>query len=304
MNSTIIRNFRHEDMPLLSEFYQKVAKDKNVVFWWVGPEQNWENVFCAFENDLMVAKGQVEVIHVVQDGQPIKNSHKIFINIKTISDRETDYELLDRLFEKVYQRALKFKEMLSANYKTKLCVGNFSTETNNNLYFSHKGFQPLNTLYTMNRDLTKPITEIALHHLELQWEFWQMDSLEDEKEYLKEEGEIWPDATLGNYRLQEYKSNPNWTAIPVRYYGELIACAMAWQEAGIGVIEDVFVKDQWRNQGIAKFLLTTGLKYLKDLGLFEAKLMVDTENEKALNLYQSVGFEVTEEEKRFYIELI
>jgi len=33
-----------------------------------------------------------------------------------------------------------------------------------------------------------------------------MDSLEDEKEYLKVEGEIWPDATLGNYRLQEYKS--------------------------------------------------------------------------------------------------
>jgi len=99
------------------------------------------------------------------------------------------------------------------------------------------------------------------------------------------------------------KVDPNWTAIPVRSCGELIACAMAWQEDGIGVIEDVFVKDEWRNQGIAKFLLTTGLKYLKDLGLFEAKLMVNTENEKALNLYQSVGFEVTEEEKRFYIEL-
>lgn len=51
-------------MPLLGELYQAVSA-AGVLFWWVGDEENWENVFCAFEDGIMVAKGQVEVINIV-----------------------------------------------------------------------------------------------------------------------------------------------------------------------------------------------------------------------------------------------
>lgn len=44
MRPTEIRNFQQADMPLLGDFYQAVTEGKNVVFWWIGPEGNWENV--------------------------------------------------------------------------------------------------------------------------------------------------------------------------------------------------------------------------------------------------------------------
>lgn len=305
MNSITIRNFKQEDMPLLGDFYQAVGKDKKVVFWWVGPEDNWENVFCAYENGQMVAKGQVDVINSIPDGHPQVSRHNIYLNLKVLPERETDIELLNDVYEKLYSRALELKDRLSSNYQTNLCVGNFGSEINNNRYFTEaKGFQPSNTLYTMQRDLTNHIYETNFRQPELKWEFWKMESIEEEKEYLEAECEIWPDTALGLKRLREYKANKNWIAIPVRDHSNvIIASTMAWQEEEMGVIEDVFVKEQWRKQGIAQFLLTTALTYLTEKGLKEAKLMVDTENEKALSLYKSVGFEVAVEEKRFYMVL-
>lgn len=304
MTSMEIRNFTEDDMPLLKEFYQAVAKDRKVVFWWIGQKENWVNVFCAFEDGKMVAKGQVDVINHISEGLPKESRHSIYINLKTLPERETDFDLLNQVYEKLYTRALELKKSLSANYQTNLCVGNFSSEVDNNRYFTEvKGFQQLNTLYTMKRDLTQPIEKTDLLGKGLQSDFWSMNSLEDEQIYLAAESEVWPDAALGEKRLQEYKSNQNWTAIPVWENNVLIASTMAWQDGEIGMIEDVFVKAPWRKQGIARYLLTTALTYLKEKGLTEAELMVDTDNEKALNLYKSVGFEVMEEEKRFFVEL-
>ncbi|MFT4415459.1 GNAT family N-acetyltransferase [Fredinandcohnia humi] len=305
MSSIIIRNFQQEDMPLLGHFYQAVTKDRKVVFWWIGPEENWDNVFCAFENNKMIAKGQVEIVNSLQDDHPQDSKHKIYLNVKTLPERESDYGLLNQLYEKLYARAVELKENLPPSHKTILCVGNFGTEVNNNRYFTEeKGYKPLNTLYTMKRDLQQPILNADLSQPNLQWDFWKMDSIEEEKQYLEVECEIWPDAALGLHRLHEYKNNENWIAIPIRENGDIIASVMAWQEDEMGVIEDVFVRKQWRKQGIARFLLTKALTYLQERGLKEAQLMVDTANEKALNLYKSVGFAIEEEEKRFFIELL
>ncbi|WP_047986509.1 GNAT family N-acetyltransferase [Ornithinibacillus californiensis] len=299
-----IRNFKQEDMPLLREFYQVVTKDRKVVFWWVGPEGNWANVFCAFDNGKMVAKGQVEVINNIHDGSPKESRHSIYFNLKTLPEREEDFEVINLLYERVYARGLELKQQLSSSYQTNLCFGNFATEVSNNSYFvEEKGFKPLNTLYTMERNLQEPIEASNLPLENVSWQFWKMDSLEEEKQYLEVESQIWPDTALGLQKLHEYKRNPSWTSIPVRDNGKIIASAMAWQEEDMGVIEDVFVIENWRKLGIAKFLLTTGLTYLKEIGLDRASLMVDTENENALNLYRSVGFHVVEEERRYFITL-
>jgi hypothetical protein len=122
MNPTVIRNFHQDDKPLLSEFYQAVTTGKNVVFWWIGPEENWENVFCAFENDQMIAKGQVELINVVGDGTPKESKHAIYLNLKVLPERELDYELYQKLYEKLYNRALELKQRLTKDYQTILCV--------------------------------------------------------------------------------------------------------------------------------------------------------------------------------------
>ncbi|WP_407676491.1 GNAT family N-acetyltransferase [Perspicuibacillus lycopersici] len=299
-----IRNFQQADMPMLGAFYQAVTSNRKVVFWWIGPEENWGNVFCAYEDGQMVAKGQVEVINEMKDGQSPTSKHSIYLNLKTLPERETDSTLLRAVYEKLYSRALEIKQNLSPTHQTNFCVGNFATEVHNNDFFTKElGFLPLNTLYTMRRDLQQPIIQVQLPASNMQGSFWKMASTEEEEEYLAVEDEIWPEATLGLRRLHEYKANEWWSAITVRMNDELIGSAMAWKEEEIGIIEDVFVRSNWRKRGIATYLLTTALIYLKERGLTTAQLMVDTVNETALRLYQSVGFEVVEKERRYYIDL-
>jgi mycothiol synthase len=58
-----------------------------------------------------------------------------------------------------------------------------------------------------------------------------------------------------------------------------------------GYTEGICVRRPWRRQGLAKALIARSFRVLKDRGLVEAALGVDTENPNgALQLYQSMGF--------------
>ncbi|MNW34317.1 hypothetical protein D3C74_112890 [compost metagenome] len=105
----IIRNFQQEDMPLLGELYRSVTAKENATFWWVGDEDNWSNVYCAFENGKMVAKGQVSIINVVPPGRSRENNHSIYINLKAIPVRENDITLLDNVYRYLLIRAKPIK---------------------------------------------------------------------------------------------------------------------------------------------------------------------------------------------------
>jgi mycothiol synthase len=64
-----------------------------------------------------------------------------------------------------------------------------------------------------------------------------------------------------------------------------------------GYTEGIFTVRPWRRRGIAAALIGRNLRLLRDLGMTEAALGVDTDNPTgALRLYQRVGFE---EESRF-----
>ncbi|MFD1178543.1 GNAT family N-acetyltransferase [Paenibacillus puldeungensis] len=298
----VIRNFQHGDMPLLGELYQSVTAKENATFWWIGDEDNWSNVFCAFEDGKMVAKGQVSIINVIPPGRSKENNHSIYVNLKTIPEKENDIALLNSVYQQLYIRAIQLKETLPIEYGTVLCVGNDSSETVNNQFFIGKGYLHLKSVYRMNRDLNEPIPELKLHE-EFQFSYWKMESPDEERDYLDVEAEIWPDAPLGLNRLSDYKNNKLWTSMVIRQTDTIIGGLMAWQEDDHGVIEDVFVREPWRKRGFAKYLLTQALRYLKANQLPCANLMVLTTNKSALSLYESVGFHADKEEIRYFIKL-
>ncbi|MFC5466045.1 GNAT family N-acetyltransferase [Lederbergia graminis] len=302
MSNLEIRNFTESDLPLLGDFYHQVTKEQ-VVFWWIGDKENWINVFCAFENNTMVVKGQVNIISVIPKGRPKTSKHSIYLNLKSLPD--VNKEVLNKVYEQLYERALELKETLNPDYKTNLCVGNFKNETENNLFFTQeKGFKYKNSQYSMEADLRKDIANVEMKSNTFEVNYWNMETTIEEEMYLKIEAEIWPDASLGLKRLKEYKENALWTSIIVKENGIILGSVMVWKENednnDIGVIEDLFVREQWRKQGIAKCLLTKAMIYLKERGLKKVKLTVDATNENALILYQSVGFKIVSEEVRFY----
>lgn len=213
-------------MPLLGELYQSVTAKDNATFWWVGDEDNWCNVYCAFEDGKMVAKGQVSIINVVPPGRSKENNHSIYINLKTISEREQDITLLDKVYQYLLTRAKQLKVTLPQEYGTILCVGNDSKETANNQFFIQKGYLPLNSLYSMNRDLTEPVVELKLQG-EFQFSHWSMETSSEERDYLNIEAEIWPDAPLGLNRLSEYKKNKLWTSMVIRQIDTIVGGLMA-----------------------------------------------------------------------------
>ncbi|MDP3879466.1 MAG: GNAT family N-acetyltransferase [Dehalococcoidales bacterium] len=62
------------------------------------------------------------------------------------------------------------------------------------------------------------------------------------------------------------------------------------------------VDPDYRGMGAGKLVLLVGLAHLKEEGLETVELTVDSENEVAVNLYQSVGFEI--ETRSFWYEKV
>ena len=72
---------------------------------------------------------------------------------------------------------------------------------------------------------------------------------------------------------------------------EIIADSGADDEPA-GEIHMIGSDPAYQGQGIGKKVLLAGLAYLKEKGVKKAYLSVDSENESALTLYYSVGFEL------------
>lgn len=302
ISNTVIRPFRQEDMPLLGELYQAITTQGNSIFWWIGEEEHWENVYCAFEDGKMVAKGQVSIINTVPPGRPAENYHSIYVNLKALPQRDNDYDLLDQVYQALLQRARQLQATLPTAYETRLCVGNLKEETANEKFFIQREFNYLNSLFSMSRSLKEAIPTAAIPN-GLSYSPWSMDTPEEESIYLNIEAEVWPDTPLGHDRLAKYKSKPYWISLVVREEDQIVASLMVWQEAGYGVIENVFVRQPWRQRGIAKYLLAQALSYLQARDLPYASLTALTTNHSALTLYQSLGFTADQEEIRYFITL-
>ena len=63
----------------------------------------------------------------------------------------------------------------------------------------------------------------------------------------------------------------------------------------IGTINLVGVRESYRGRGLGKWLLLWGIDRLRSIGIHTIELSVDAENENAVGLYRSVGFEPVEE---------
>ncbi|TXK74521.1 GNAT family N-acetyltransferase [Paenibacillus sp. N3.4] len=301
--SVVVRSFTKDDIQKTGELYQAVTTKSNSVFWWVGEEDNWSNVFIAIDGRQIIGKGQVSIVSTIQKGSSLEHKHYIYLNLKTLPEREDDYLLYDLLYEPLLSRAFELKQTLSNEYKTMVGIGNKVTEGVNNNYFKAKGFMYWKSLYTMRRSLSQPI-ELSVVNLPYLCNQWDM-SLEDSvDEYLKVDMEIWPEAPIGIKQFMDNQNHTAWTAFVVRENGVLVGSVMTWiDEDGDGIIEDVFVRKPWRKQGLATHLLSQAIIYLKNNGCSFVELQVETANKSALSLYHTVGFKEESEEVRYHREL-
>ncbi len=314
-----IRHFRESDFPALGAFYNQTAEGRRVTFWWVGEPENWTNVYCAFEDDRMIAKGQVDVFSIMPPTAALSNKHRIFFNLKTLPERENDTELLDAMYETLRARALEIQTTLPDTHGTLFCFGNYAEEAANTGYFTARPeFSPLKRQYRMCHEFADRRSSDADKQVEATistcncplpegyvWREFDAMSREQADEYLALDMEIWPETPIGAERLADIVSRDSWRMLQVYAAdGKPAASLMYWVSDGeTGEIEEVLTRTIHRRRGLASALLIRALYEIRNLGCADAELDVEVRNEDALKVYRAVGFEIVTEEHRYGAEL-
>jgi len=70
-----------------------------------------------------------------------------------------------------------------------------------------------------------------------------------------------------------------------------------------GWTESVFVRAPWRGKCIADSMISMACVYLKEHGLREAQLDSGASNQRAIHVYERLGYVITDESKQFFILL-
>ncbi len=97
----------------------------------------------------------------------------------------------------------------------------------------------------------------------------------------------------------------NWNIKPFAKYGKVFVITCGNEvvstveilnsfENGKAYIYGVWTNPKYERQGYAKKLLNYSLEHLKKIGIKIFELTVVTKNEKAVNLYKQMGFEICE----------
>lgn len=317
MGQIVLKLYKDSCHEQVIQLYLAVtAKYQHAIFWWPGPEENHNNVYCAFDGEILVGKGQVEIITIQsQDGAGeyegtkdgiVANYHQIYMNIKVRPEVSNQEEVFHLLYGALYERALVLAQDLPKTHSVQICVGNHQEEQENSAFFEKREFTPMYRQYEMEKELNSVQEAPDLHLPELQFIQTTLESSEEEQRYLRTESTIWPENPLGLHRLRRLKGSTDFTSFAaLDPDSRLVASVMVCQEdEKTGSIEEVFVVPAWRKKGIATHLIRYGLRYLQEKGYTAARLSVLTKNEKALELYQSLGFTISGEEHRYGKELI
>jgi ribosomal protein S18 acetylase RimI-like enzyme len=101
----------------------------------------------------------------------------------------------------------------------------------------------------------------------------------------------WQECILGPIELHEYRLQDKLTGHTAAraLLWEMETYTQRWNEHAIG-IRDLFVSEEMRRQGLAKFLLVQVLRYLQDQFFTIAEIQAHADNTAAVNLLRGLGF--------------
>jgi ribosomal protein S18 acetylase RimI-like enzyme len=306
MEKINIRNYVPEDISQVIEV-QKEYKRKYPNYSIRGAEvythhpvfENGKNILCAFDNkDRLIAYSPI-VAAPVNDDSPEEYPHYLWTDIIFNPTAETLGIAMDLLLEKVRERAVEIKATFPKR-KTRLASLKFSEEIEGIDWYISKGFENYDTVYTMIRDLSKPIEEVSLPD-EIEIRRWRISTEEEKLKYLNAENISNPNKPISMEEL-EWSLGGTWSvgsaigAFDRR--GNLIGSVMAyWFNDVDGITEEIFVLPQWRRKSIAQGVIREALVYLKECGKLNAELEVKKSNGKAITLYEKMGYEIDKEER-------
>jgi len=256
-----------------------------------------KNVFCASAPDGGLVGYGALIPTPAEPDSPPGTPNTIWIHIRADPEASDFRAIRQAIYGRILEKSLAYSRAWQGR-ATRLAISYPDSLSEEIEFFASQGLERFEALLQMTRDLSQPTQALALP-AGIAVRHWRMETEPEKMAYLAVEAAIFPHSPRTLEELEFYmQSWPGGTPITAfDAQGKVVGSLMAyWYGRRNGVTEDIFVVPQWRRRGIARYLITAGIGYLSAHGIETAWLEVRESNEPAVNLYRSLGYEITKRE--------
>jgi ribosomal protein S18 acetylase RimI-like enzyme len=315
MTYFIIREFTTDDIPqvmALQYAYQKICPNAAVVPGEVYLSAGFDggkNIICGF-NESGSLLGYAPLFPNLTEDPRIP--HTVWAEVKANPELTSPQEVKDALFERLVNRTGEITGAFPG-HPTRLTFQYHPSEIPSIEYVTSRGCIYSESVFRMMRDLSQGLPVVPAP-LQIEVRPWRMQSEQEQQAYIRARNEAFPEAPITLPDWQYFLSSPAWqegTTITAFDEQEIVgSVAVYWNEAisqqagrKAGLTEYIFVRANWRKRGIATFLISQGLIYLKEHGREAAYLEVKASNQHALDLYYGLGYQLIDESRLYVLDL-
>jgi len=307
MSNVIVRNYQASDIEKLARFFERYreafpdAKLAPPEYYTYHPTlAGGQNVFCVLDHqERVVGFAPVFPAPATEESEP-EEPHHIWTIVLADPGAPGAGQARTLLLERVIERAKAIKASFTPCRRVKLAADMTASQRPDIQHLLENGFERYEGMHVMNRKTQDPIPDVPIPQ-EITVRLWEMASDEERLSYVRAFNSCFFENPKTLEGLSFFLDSPMWAGTAVAAFdpqGGLVGSVVAYpdEEAGWGVVDDVFVLPEWRRRGIAKRLVGEGIKYLREQGLEEVRLDVVQSNEPAISLYRSMGYVTINEE--------
>jgi GNAT superfamily N-acetyltransferase len=307
VSDVIVRNYQASDIEKLARFFERYrgtfpdAKLAPPEYYTYHPTfAGGQNVFCALDHeDRIVGFAPVFPAPATEESEP-EEPHHIWTVVLADPGAPDAGQARTLLLERVIERAEAIKASFTPR-RVKLAADMTASQRPDIQHLLENGFGRYEGMHVMSRQTKDLIPDVSIPQ-EITVRRTKMTAEEEQKAYVRAYNGCFFELPKTLEALRFFLDSPVWAAgTAVAAFdpqGGLVGSALAYpdEEAGWGVVDDVFVLPEWRRRGIAKRLVGEGIQYLREQGVEEARLDVVQSNEPAISLYRSMGYVTIDEE--------
>jgi ribosomal protein S18 acetylase RimI-like enzyme len=315
MSDPIIRNFTPGDIPqvmALQKAYQQLYPNAKVIPGEVYLSPGFgdgKNIFCALDEKGLL-QGYAPLFPALIENPQIPNT--LWAEARVDPRLPSAREIKDGLFERLSARAREIAQA-SPGHSAQLIFQYHPSEIFSIEYAISRGCTYSESVFRLVRDLSQDLPVVTAPEW-IKIRRWRMESEEEQQAYVQAHNEAFPEAPVTLADWQSFLHSPAWeegTTITAFDQQEIAgSVTVYWDEAisqqvrrKVGFTEYIFVRPGWRKRGIAPCMIAQGLVYLKEHGREAAVLEVKAANQRALDLYVGLEYQLVDETRLYVLKL-
>jgi ribosomal protein S18 acetylase RimI-like enzyme len=226
-----------------------------------------------------------------------KERYDIFIEMEVVDEDEND-KIKTFIFNGILDRANKFREE-HKDYEVRVYHCCFSDNQGAiDFYTKQEGFKHDEGMYIIQHTLaTIPEFDGDINDFEIVED--ALNTEEEVRKFVEAHRKIFIKDPYTFEKVMDFKKEEDFRGILVLQEGRLVGASLLYvikeDEIKIGWVEDMFISKEWRRNRLGYLLMIKNLNYFKSIGVDKSRLEVWSANQRALNLYYKVGYQLLKE---------